>query len=210
MNLARLAPLAVCGALLLSCGTAQPGADTAGETTTSSPSGRTGSPGTSDPVTSPPATSAQARTPARAVPSPTGTAAVRVRRADGMVPALVTGVRVARHDGFDRVVVDFKDDIPGYAVRWTSKVETEGAGKAIDLKGGRALHVMLIPAVAHTEEGTPTWSGTSAEPLTAVTGIVSTGDFEGHVGIALISDRTRTFRVKEYTGPSRLVIDVGH
>ena len=210
MNLARLAPLAVCGALLLSCGTAQPGTDTAGETTTSSPSGRTGSPGTSDPVTSPPATSAQARTPAGAVPSPTGTAAVRVRRADGMVPALVTGVRVARHDGFDRVVVDFKGDIPGYAVRWTSKVETEGAGKVIDLKGGRALHVMLIPAVAHTEEGTPTWSGTSAEPLTAVTGIVSTGDFEGHVGIALISDRTRTFRVKEYTGPSRLVIDVGH
>lgn len=210
MNLARLAPLAVCGALLLSCGTAQPGTDTAGETTTSSPSGRTGSPGTSDPVTSPPATSAQARTPAGAVPSPTGTAAVRVRRADGMVPALVTGVRVARHDGFDRVVVDFKGDIPGYTVRWTSKVETEGAGKAIDLKGGRALHVMLIPAVAHTEEGTPTWSGTSAEPLTAVTGIVSTGDFEGHVGIALISDRTRTFRVKEYTGPSRLVIDVGH
>jgi hypothetical protein len=127
-----------------------------------------------------------------------------------MVPALVTGVRVARHDGFDRVVVDFKGDIPGYTVRWTSKVETEGAGKVIDLKGGRALHVMLIPAVAHTEEGTPTWSGTSAEPLTAVTGIVSTGDFEGHVGIALTSDRTRTFRVKEYTGPSRLVIDVGH
>ena len=114
------------------------------------------------PVTSPPATSAQARTPAGAVPSPTGTAAVRVRRADGMVPALVTGVRVARHDGFDRVVVDFKGDMPGYTVRWMSKVETEGSGKAVDLKGGRALHVMLIPADAHTEDGTPTWTGTSA------------------------------------------------
>jgi hypothetical protein len=127
-----------------------------------------------------------------------------------MVPALVTGVRVARHDGFDRVVVDFEGDIPGYTVRWKSKVETEGAGKPIDLKGGQALHVMLIPAVAHTEAGEPTWVGTSAEPLTAITGIVSTGDFEGHVGIALISERTRTFRVKEYTSPNRLVIDVGH
>lgn len=206
MNLARLAPLAVCGALLLSCGTAQPDGDTAGGTTTSPPS---------DPVASPPATSAPARTvpsptaSAQSGPSPTGTTAVRVRR-DGMMPALVMGVRAARHDGFDRVVVDFEGDVPGYTVRWKSKVETEGAGKPIDLKGGQALHVMLIPAVAHTEAGEPTWTGTSAKPLTTITGIVSTGDFEGHVGIALISERTRTFRVKEYTEPSRLVIDVGH
>ncbi len=204
MNLARLAPLAVCGALLLSCGTARPDGDTAGGTGTSSPSGSS----PSDSLTSPPSPPATSAT-ARAVPSPTGSTAVRVRR-DDMVPALVTGVRAARHDGFDRVVVDFEGDIPGYTVRWKSKVETEGAGKPIDLKGGQALHVMLIPAVAHTEAGEPTWTGTSAEPLTAITGIVSTGDFEGHVGIALISERTRTFRVKEYTGPSRLVIDVGH
>ncbi len=201
MNLARLAPLAVCGALLLSCGTARPDGDTAGETSTSSPS--ESSP--SGPLSSPPATSATAR----AVPSPTGSTAVRVRR-DDMVPALVTGVRAARHDGFDRVVVDFEGGIPGYTVRWKSKVETEGAGKPIDLKGGQALHVMLIPAVAHTEAGEPTWTGTSAEPLTAITGIVSTGDFEGHVGIALTSEQSRTFRVKEYTDPARLVIDVGH
>ncbi len=196
MNLVRLAPLAVCGALLLSCGTARPDGDAAGETPTSSPSG---------PVTSSPATSA----PARAEPSPTGSTAVRVQR-EGMEPALVTGVRAARHDGFDRVVVDFADEVPGYSVRWRSEVAEEGSGKPIDLGGGRALHVMLVPAQAHTEDGAATWESTSAKPLTAVTGIVRTGDFEGHVGIALISEESRTFRVKEYTGPSRLVIDVGH
>ncbi|MFI7450669.1 hypothetical protein ACIBQX_24455 [Nonomuraea sp. NPDC049714] len=207
MNIARLVPLAVCGALLLSCGTAQPDGSAARTTTSTSSPSSSGSP--SGPTTGPPETSAPARTPAGTAPSPTGTTPVQVPR-EGMVPARVTGVRVARHDGFDRVVVDFEGDVPGYTVRWKSKVETEGAGKPIDLDGGQALHVMLIPAEAHTEAGEPTWTGTSAEPLTAVTGIVSTGDFEGHVGIALISDRTRTFRVKEYTSPDRLVIDVGH
>ena len=87
-------------------------------------------------------------------------------------------------------------------VRWKSKVETEGAGKPIDLDGGQALHVMLIPAEAHTEAGKPTWTGTSAEPLTAVTGIVSTGDFEELlaqnaklyplISLALFDDESRT------------------
>ncbi|WP_336207594.1 AMIN-like domain-containing (lipo)protein [Nonomuraea sp. LPB2021202275-12-8] len=204
--LTRLAVLAVCGAALLSCGTAKPDG-TAGQSATAS-SDTTTAPTDAEPGT--PATSTPAEPPAESAPPATSSAEVEVER-DGMEPALVTGVRSARHDGFDRVVIDFEDAVPGYTVRWRSKVEEEGSGKPVDLRGGRALHIMLTPANAHTDDGASTWKEPSvAGSLSAITGIVKTGDFEGRVGIALTSDRSRNFQVQEYTGPDRLVIDVRH
>ncbi|MDA0632981.1 hypothetical protein OUY22_06080 [Nonomuraea sp. MCN248] len=178
-----------CGAALISCGTAPPGATSAGSATSSAPTG--GSP-TATPV-----------------PSPTGTAPLQVER-DGIEPATVTGVRIGRHPAYDRVVVDLDGDVPGYTVRWVRELEQDGSGRPIDLNGGHALHLRLTPADAHTEDGVPTWTGTAVPPSGTVTAIAKTGDFEGVVGIALLTGAVKGFEVRELTGPPRLVVDVAH
>ncbi|MEV4220171.1 hypothetical protein [Nonomuraea sp. NPDC049725] len=187
----RAAAACVCGLMLVACGARGTGTGTA----TVEPPSSQGSSAT--------ATSA-------AADLPTSTSEVAVDRA-GAQPALVTGVRAGRHDGFDRVVVDFAGSLPGYTAQWADELVQDGSGTPIDLGGGLALHLLLTPADAHTEDGTPTWTdGPDAGSLEAVTRIVKTGDFEGRVGIALIMPGRTAFRVKEYSGPSRLVVDVRH
>ncbi|WP_433437620.1 AMIN-like domain-containing (lipo)protein [Nonomuraea sp. CA-141351] len=143
--------------------------------------------------------------------APTSTAEVDVQR-DGMEPAIVTGVRWAGHDTYDRVIVDLKGEVPGYNVRWVEQFLEEGSGKPIDVRGGAYLQVMLSPADAHDDKGKPTWAGGPVFPaeLGNLTEVVRTGDFEGHVGIGLVLARQAAFQLNEQGGPSRLIIDVAH
>lgn len=142
--------------------------------------------------------------------SPTSTAEVEVER--GGEPVLVTAVRFAAHDGYDRVVVDFDGDVPGYRVTWVDELIEDGSGQKIDVTGGAYLHVDLTPANAHTEAGKPTWTGGPIfqADLGNVQSVVKTGDFEGHVGVGIVLDHRAGFEVKEQAGPNRLVIDVAH
>ncbi|NUR85443.1 MAG: hypothetical protein HOY71_15275 [Nonomuraea sp.] len=159
---------------------------------------------------SPTATSPSA-TPSAASDAPTSTTEVEVER-DGMDPAVVTGVRYATHDAYDRVVVDLKGDIPGYNVKWVDEFVEDGSGEPIGVHGGAYLQLTLFPANAHDDDGYPTWKGGPVYPanLTNLTDVVRTGDFEGRVGIGLVLARRGGFQVKEQSGPSRLVIDVAH
>lgn len=194
---ARAAAAVLCCTALISCGA--PGQEPAGTASVTSPP----TPPERSPDTSPPPVTE----PHTATPGPTGTAPVRVDRA-AMAPAVVTGVRFGRHPSYERIVVDFDGGVPGYVVRWVRKVYQEGSGDEVDLKGGRALYVLLKPAQAHTESGDATWTGTQVPGSGAITGIVKTGDFEGTVGIALLSRQVRGFEVRELRNPPRLVVDV--
>ncbi|WP_231618634.1 AMIN-like domain-containing (lipo)protein [Nonomuraea sp. SBT364] len=196
--LLRAAAACACGLALVACGTQGPGTATAG-----SPSERATAGSPAGPESGTPAPTAPADL-------PTSTAEVAVERG-GAEPALVTGVRTGRHDGFDRVVVDFAGPLPGYTAQWADELVQDGSGEPIDLDGDVALHLLLTPADAHTEDGEPTWTaGPVAGSLEVVSRIVKTGDFEGRVGIALVMTSRTPFRVKEYTGPGRLVVDVRH
>lgn len=141
---------------------------------------------------------------------PTSTAEVEVER--GGVPVLVSTVRFAGHDGYDRVVVEFAGDAPGYQVQWVDELVQDGSGEPIDAKGGAYLQVTLKPANAHTDAGEPTWTGGPIfqANLGNVQSVVKTGDFEGHVGVGIVLDHRAGFQVTEQTGPNRLVIDVAH
>ncbi|GAA3243087.1 AMIN-like domain-containing (lipo)protein [Nonomuraea helvata] len=143
--------------------------------------------------------------------APTSTAEVDVQR-DGIEPAVVTGVRYAAHDTYDRVVVDLKGEVPGYTVRWVEQFLEEGSGKPIEVRGGTYLQVTLSPADAHDADGKPTWTGGPVFPanLENLTEVVRTGDFEGHVGIGLVLARQAAFQLNEQGDPSRLIIDVAH
>ncbi|MEV0236537.1 hypothetical protein [Nonomuraea sp. NPDC050786] len=143
--------------------------------------------------------------------APTSTAEVDVQR-DGIEPAVVTGVRYAAHDTYDRVVVDLKGEVPGYTVRWVEQFLEEGSGKPIEARGGTYLQVTLSPADAHDAAGKPTWTGGPVFPanLDNLTEVIRTGDFEGHVGIGLVLARQAAFQLNEQGDPSRLIIDVAH
>jgi hypothetical protein len=128
------------------------------------------------------------------------------------VPPLVTGVRFAGHEGYDRIVIDLKGAMTGYTVRWVDGLFEDGSGKPIGVKGGAYLQIGLFPANAHTESGQITW----APPPVVKTGLANVftiaklGDFEGTVGIGLVLNRKAGFRVLEQSSPSRLIVDVAH
>ncbi|GGK56400.1 hypothetical protein Ppa06_10570 [Planomonospora parontospora subsp. parontospora] len=229
MNRSRAALVLIPLALLTGCGGSTGQADPAGRTTgiTGSPSsgvaatGGTGSapPAVQDPPDaqdSPGARSPQGRTSAPQAPPtgpepPTSTAAVRVERHPDE-PPLVTGVRFAEHGGYDRVVIDFRGDLPGYTVDWVPELVQDGSGEPIDVEGGAYLQVTMLPANAHTESGTPTLTGGPIlqAGLGNVRSVVKTGDFEAVVGVGIVLERRAGFRVTEQKQPNRLVIDVAH
>ncbi|GAA4064538.1 AMIN-like domain-containing (lipo)protein [Nonomuraea soli] len=196
------ATTALIGLLLLAgCGGTGPGETSAGV-----------SPGSQEPTSqttgqSTTGQSTAAPSPASPAPTITNTKAVQVDR-DGE-PAIVTGVRHAAHPGFDRVVIDFKGEVPGYTVEWQDELTEDGSGEKIDVPGVY-LHVRLTPANAHDDDGKPTWVGGPIyqADLGNVRNVVRTGDFEAHVGVGIVLDRTAPFQVKAYDDPARLVIDI--
>jgi hypothetical protein len=127
-------------------------------------------------------------------------------------PPLVTGVRFAGHEGYDRVVIDLDGPSTGYQARWVPRIVQDGSGEPVDVKGGAYLQITLTPANAHDESGEPTWKGAKKimTRLPNVIAIVNNGDFEGVVSVGLALDHKAGFRVLDQSDPTRLVIDVAH
>src|SRR5262245_17927019 len=63
---------------------------------------------------------------------------VKVERSPAS-PPLVTGVRFAGHEGYDRVVVDLEGSPTGYQARWVTQIVQDGSGDPVDVKGGAYL-----------------------------------------------------------------------
>ncbi|MCC5577147.1 hypothetical protein IMZ11_16090 [Microtetraspora sp. AC03309] len=158
------------------------------------------------------ATGTAAAKPGASAPAPpTSTKPVKAERTPAKPPK-VTGVRFARHAGFDRVVIDLKGAMTGYSVDWTDKLVYDGSGSAVGVTGGAYLQVRVTPAAAHDSAGKSTWKGPRevAAKLPNVRHIVNNGDFEGMVSVGLVLAHKAGFRVVPQSGPSRIVIDVAH
>jgi hypothetical protein len=130
--------------------------------------------------------------------------------------ALLTAVRAARHEGYDRVVFEFRNGVPGWDVRYTDKpILADASGKEVPVAGQYALKVRMQPAsgVDLSGVGAPrTYTGptrfTSGTPEIAE--VVQTGDFEAVLSWAVgVNDRV-DFRAFTLPAPPRLVIDVGN
>ncbi|WP_329090257.1 MULTISPECIES: AMIN-like domain-containing (lipo)protein [unclassified Streptosporangium] len=197
-----LVPLALVPLFLLvaGCGSAT-------QTATPSPAG-TVTTAPADPVATP--TPAPSAVPAGLLP-PTSTKEIEVDRPIDIQPT-VTGARFAEHQGFDRVVIDLRGDLPGYTARWVPELLQDGSGDRVKVKGGAYLRLTMTPAVAHTEAGTSTWKGGPIfqAQLGNVQNVVKIGDFEGVVSVGVVLDRKAPFRVLEQKSPNRLVVDIAH
>lgn len=128
--------------------------------------------------------------------------------------ALLTAVRAARQEGFDRVVFEFRNAVPGYEVGYVDRpITQDGSGDEVAVEGDAVLQVRMRNAagVDLTQETAPqTYTGPSrlAPATPEIAELVRTGDFEGTLTWAVgVRDRV-DFRVTTLASPPRLVIDL--
>jgi hypothetical protein len=125
-------------------------------------------------------------------------------------PSLLTAVRAAGHEGYDRVVFEFQGGVPGYHVEYIDKpVRDCGAGEPRPIAGDAWLEIRFFPANAHDEQGRPTVSARELHPnLENVIEIERTCDFEAVVTWVLGTKSPKRYRVLELRDPPRLALDV--
>jgi hypothetical protein len=164
-----------------------------------------------------PTTPAISATPA---PSPEPTAAFEggtdpVEEEGPAVPpvAIMYDLRYGCHDTFDRIVFDFRDNIPGYRVEYVEPpISQDGSGEPLDIDGNAFLYVRFYVAQAHDEAGQSTYTGPRqiTPGLEAVSEIEMAGDFEGYVSWGIGLPEELDFRVTDLADPYRVVIDIEH
>ena len=140
-----------------------------------------------------------------------GTADVQTEATIDM--AHLTAVRMAGHDGFDRMVLEFADHVPGYTVGYRPLPAREDAsGFEIPLPGaGALLQMTLSRATAAGWGGGPqTYSGpwSMSGNTGSVTEFRSAGDFEAVLTWVAGVRMQEPFRVQVFDSPPRLVVDV--
>lgn len=127
-------------------------------------------------------------------------------------PRLLLAARAATGAGYDRVVFEFRDGVPGHHVKYVERPIVDcGAGDLKEVEGSSQLEVRLYPANAHTEEGKPTVAERELRPrLPVIREVERTCDFEAVVTWVVGTAAPNRYRAFELDGPPRLVIDIEH
>lgn len=136
-------------------------------------------------------------------------AVVPSRATPAPVPTLV-GIRAAHHDGFDRVVFDFKGPVPARRqVRYVDQLLGSGSGLPVRIAGRAILQVRFQPTNAHDAQGHRTAPARLAFALPNVMTVVQSGDFEAETTYGIGLAKRARFQVHALRNPSRVVVDVG-
>ena len=120
----------------------------------------------------------------------------------------VSGVRVGRHEGYDRLVVQFANaGIPAYTVipKSSARFWLDGSGLPVTLRGTAGIKLVIHPASGQGTFSGPTDVRTNFNQLLEIRQL---GDFEGYVSWGLGLAKQSCKRVFTLSAPSRLVIDV--
>ncbi len=165
-----------------------------------------------------PVPSATSTAPAPPPPSPSATPFKANTRDDTAEPSgtgglTVTDVRLARQDGFDRVVFELDgpgDAQPGWDAGYTDDPRTAGEGAVVDLPGDATLHVVLRGTGYPDDTGVTPFTG--PRPLTSDTELVTAvswyGTFEGQDDAFVGVTERLPFRVYRLDAPRRVVVEV--
>lgn len=194
-------------ALLAACGTdggGDPISATATSKTTTSPEPTLDTSTTDAPTTDTPADDPTIDTPS----FPENTARQTAENV-GDWDLVFTDIRVAEHESFDRIVLEFTGTgIPGWVVNYVDEAVLDGSGIVVRL--GRDA-ILDIYATGTTWPGPDYYSGPRRLEAEngGVTDIHFGGTFEGYTQVlAGIDGDPVPFRVFALTDPSRLVVDV--
>ncbi|HEX2040865.1 MAG TPA: hypothetical protein VHF47_14160, partial [Acidimicrobiales bacterium] len=133
----------------------------------------------------------------------------------GATRGYLRDVRVAAHPGYDRVVFEFEDALPGYRVAIAEgPVHEDGSGDEVAVEGATVLEVRFDNAAGARIEGervVEIYTGPErvrSSGTAVVTEAVDVGDFEGTVTWAVGVRGKAPVRVSTATSPHRLVVDV--
>src|SRR6202022_3838525 len=121
--------------------------------------------------------------------------------------ATVSAIRIAHHDGYDRLVIGFatSNNMPQYQLtqQATSHFVRDASGQPVTLDGTAGLRLVLRNA--DITPGAPT----DLKPaLPSVREVAQIGNFERVVSYGVGLGTPAGFRVLELSGPTRLVVDV--
>jgi hypothetical protein len=126
----------------------------------------------------------------------------------------VSDIRIGRHDGFDRVVLEVGGEgLPGWDVRYVERASSQGSGEPVEVAGEAVLQVTLTGAGYPYDTGVQEFSG--ADPVSAagtevVTELVFDATFEGTTVAFVGTTRRAPFRVYLLEAPTRVVLEVAH
>ena len=125
----------------------------------------------------------------------------------------VSDVRIGRHDGFDRVVLELGGQgTPGWDVRYVDAASSQGRGDAVELAGDAVLQVTVSGAGYPYDTGVEEFprGSVSGQDTETVTEVVFDATYEG-TSVAFVGTQTRApFRVYLLEAPTRLVVEVAH
>ena len=127
--------------------------------------------------------------------------------------AVLLDVRVAAHEDFDRIVLDFGDvKAPGYPIEDVDRpVRACGSGEVVALPGDAWLMIETRPAAAHDEQGYATVRNRDmAVDLPVIERFRSICDFEAVVAWVAAVRSPNPYRVIELDSPTRLIVDIRH
>lgn len=198
--------------LLTACGTdggGDPISATAASETSPEP---TSDASTADaPTTDPPTTDTPANDPTTNTPTFAENTAGQTAEPSGEWDLVFMDVRVAEHESFDRIVLEFTGTgIPGWAVNYVDEAALDGSGEVVTLGGDAILDIYASGTIWLGSEGD--YSGPRRfEPENGgdVTDVYVGGTFEGYTEVFVgIDGKPLPFRVFALTAPSRLVVDV--
>ncbi|MEX0890882.1 MAG: hypothetical protein WEB88_01850 [Gemmatimonadota bacterium] len=125
--------------------------------------------------------------------------------------ATLTGLRVGRHEDFDRIVLEFADGpVPRYHLEFVDRpVRQCGSGNVIPLPGDAWLSIRLNDTRGHDDAGSATLDHAEREAgLPNLLRLAFACDFEAVVEVVAAVRSPEPFRVVVLREPARLVVDV--
>lgn len=123
---------------------------------------------------------------------------------------IFSDLRVAEHEGFYRIVVEFAGPgEPGWFGSWQPRAVEQGRGAALPIDGTTFLD-LNITGTAIPMSDTDYKEYYSGPPALSVGSleVAADGTFEGQTHIVIGMDRQREIQIGRLTNPARVVIDV--
>lgn len=124
---------------------------------------------------------------------------------------VVTSVRVGSHEGFERVVFEFKGSgEPGWFIDYSDSPTQQGSGNPVEFAGDTALNINIDGTTYPFELGIEdpqleTIPGSGS----AITEVRSIGTFEGRSQFVVgINGPAKPYSAQALSNPTRLVVDI--
>jgi hypothetical protein len=143
----------------------------------------------------------------RTSPSAVWSSGPRVQPRRGATGAVLVQVRTGRHQGFDRVVFEFRDGLPGYQVRYVDAITRTG-GAPFRLDGEAFLLLAFDGARASEPGGGATFTLADPRPgYNSIKHVQLVDDGGGRVRFGIGLGAVAGYKVSELP-PDRMYVDV--